>query len=201
MTPYRQVRATFDDSTIRVYQAYSHEIADAALAAGTFAPPFKRGRMTWIKPSYRWVLYRSRWAAKDPGQHRILAVDITRDGFAWALRHACLSDLAQQLGPVEARAVLDAHPVRVQWDPERDLRFQPLDHRSIQIGLTREAVDRYVDDWIVRITDVTDLAHQIGSLVAEGDLDAAGSLLPPERPYPLSPDLAEHLNADQEPLA
>ncbi len=47
-TPYRQIRAVFDDTTIRVYQAYSGEIADAALTAGTFVPPFKLARMTWI---------------------------------------------------------------------------------------------------------------------------------------------------------
>lgn len=50
--PYRQIRATFDATTIRVYQAYSHAIADAALTGGTFvSPPFTRQRMTWIKPS------------------------------------------------------------------------------------------------------------------------------------------------------
>jgi hypothetical protein len=49
--PERQVRALFDDDTITVYQAYRPEIADAALAAGTFVSPFKRDRMTWIKPA------------------------------------------------------------------------------------------------------------------------------------------------------
>ena len=35
--PARQVRAVYDHHTIRVYQAYSEEIADSALAHGTFA--------------------------------------------------------------------------------------------------------------------------------------------------------------------
>ncbi len=34
--PPRQVRAVFDPDTITVYQAYGHEIADAAVAAGRF---------------------------------------------------------------------------------------------------------------------------------------------------------------------
>ena len=89
--PYRQIRAVFDDQTIRVYQAYSDAIADSALAAGSFvSPPFKMERMTWIKPSFLWMMYRSGWGTK-PGQTRVLAVDITREGFEWALDHACLS--------------------------------------------------------------------------------------------------------------
>ncbi|MDR7325687.1 hypothetical protein J2S44_005937 [Catenuloplanes niger] len=54
--PARQVRAVFTDRTITVYQAYSPEIALPALAAGHFVPPFRPGRMTWIKPSFRWMM-------------------------------------------------------------------------------------------------------------------------------------------------
>src|SRR6516164_3911260 len=88
--PARQVRAASDAHTITVYQAYSPQIADAALAAQTFVAPFKRSRMTWIKPSFLWMMHRSGWATK-PGQERILAIQITRDGFEWALAHAALS--------------------------------------------------------------------------------------------------------------
>jgi hypothetical protein len=73
----RQIRAVYDEHTIRVYQAYSDEIADAALAGGTFvSPPFKIGRMTWIKPSFLWMMYRAGWGYKDAGQRRILAIRI-----------------------------------------------------------------------------------------------------------------------------
>ena len=50
--PFRQIRAAFDQSTITVYQAYSPAIADAAVGAGRFVPPFRLERMTWIKPSF-----------------------------------------------------------------------------------------------------------------------------------------------------
>jgi hypothetical protein len=39
-------------------------------------------------------------------------------------------------------------PVRIQWDPERDLHLSPLPHRAIQIGLGKEAVRSYVNEWI-----------------------------------------------------
>lgn len=85
-----QIRAVYDDGTIRVYQAYSDGIADAALASGTFvSPPFKMDRMTWIKPSFLWMMYRCGWGYKDDGQRRILAIDISREGFEWALKHSC----------------------------------------------------------------------------------------------------------------
>ncbi len=78
-TPSRQIRAVFDAETITVYQAYSPAIAAPALAAQTFVAPFKRERMTWIKPSFLWMMYRCGWASK-PGQERVLAVRIIARG-------------------------------------------------------------------------------------------------------------------------
>jgi len=74
-------------------------------------------------------------------------------------------------------------PVRIQWDPERDLFLRPLDHRAIQIGLSGRAVELYVSQWIRKITDVTDLAHKVHALVLGGELDEACAELPKERPY------------------
>jgi hypothetical protein len=86
----RLIRAAYIADTVTVYQAYASAIADAAVRAGTFVPPFSRDRMTWIKPSFGWMMHRSGWAAK-PGQERVLAIEIARTGFEWALAHSCLS--------------------------------------------------------------------------------------------------------------
>ncbi|MGF6882260.1 hypothetical protein ABIA39_002859 [Nocardia sp. GAS34] len=48
-------------------------------SAQRFVSPFSLNRMTWIKPSFRWLMQRSGWARK-PGQEHILAVRITRAG-------------------------------------------------------------------------------------------------------------------------
>jgi Domain of unknown function (DUF4291) len=48
--PARQVRAWYDEHTITLYRAYSAQIAERALTAGTFVAPFKLDRMTWINP-------------------------------------------------------------------------------------------------------------------------------------------------------
>ena len=189
--PYRQIRARHTDSTFTVYQAYSPDIAERALAAGTFVPPFSRGRATWIKPSFLWMAYRSGWAAK-PGQERVLAIEITRAGLHWALEHACLShyEPGTYADHDAWRQRMDITCVRIQWDPERGLRHEPLGYRSVQVGLAGDAVTRYVDDWIVSIRDVTPLMIQVRDLAAAGRLGEARRLLPAEHPYPVDPQLA-----------
>lgn len=188
--PPHQVRASYTAETITVYQAYPPEIAGPAVAAGRFVAPFKRERMTWIKPSFRWMMYRCGWATK-PGQERVLAVEISRAGFEWALAHACLSsfDRRHHADQDTWARQLRASPVRVQWDPERTLRLAALPHRSLQVGLAGPAVHRYVDEWLVGLTDITAAVHTIRDLVRAGDEQAATELLPVERPYPLPPEI------------
>ncbi|ARU54291.1 hypothetical protein OLMES_0184 [Oleiphilus messinensis] len=123
------------------------------------------GRMTWIKPSFLWMMYRSGWGKKDDNQKRILAIDISRAGFEWALGHSLLSHKAYYYQDKEEWLRLkNSTPVRIQWDPERDLNLNPLSHRAIQIGLTNEAVQLYVNKWIQNIDEVSELAKEIHSL-------------------------------------
>jgi hypothetical protein len=195
-TPYRQIRASFDDDAIAVYQAYAPEIAVPALAAGTFVPPFGFNRMTWIKPSFLWMAYRSGWGTK-PGQTRVLRIHLRRTGFEWALAHSALShyDSAVHESEESWRHALATSPVRIQWDPEQTIHLEPQPKiRSIQIGLSSEAVQHYVHDWITTIEDVTPLMHHVRDL-ARTDAAKARAALPIERPYPLSTDLAIHIAA------
>lgn len=186
--PTRQIRAAYNDKTIRVYQAYSDAIADSALEHGTFvAPPFKMERMTWVKPSFLWMMYRAGWGHKDDGQKRILAIDMTREGFDWALAHGCPSRPEPGMSREEWDLVKSRSPVRIQWDPGRDLLLRPLDRRAIQIGLSGEAVRLYVEEWIQQITDITSLAHDIHVLASAGRVDEAKRLLPSEEAYRATP--------------
>ncbi|MGX1367798.1 hypothetical protein RKD19_003157 [Streptomyces canus] len=88
--PHHEIRALHTPSTITVYQAYTPEIGLPAAREGRFPAVWKRDRMTWIKPSFLWMMYRCGWGTKA-GQETVLAVEIGRDGFEWALRHSCLS--------------------------------------------------------------------------------------------------------------
>ncbi|MET8094945.1 DUF4291 domain-containing protein [Streptomyces sp. NPDC005236] len=192
--PPRRIRALHTASTITVYQAYRPEIGLPAARDGRFPSVWLRHRMTWIKPSFLWMMYRCGWGTKE-GQETVLAVEIRRAGFEWALRNACMSHYVRGLH--ESRDAwkreLSTAPARVQWDPERDLRLQALPYRSLQLGLSGEAARRYADEWTVAIRDVTPLAREVHARVRGGDLDAAARLLPQEAPYAGQDELIAHL--------
>jgi Domain of unknown function (DUF4291) len=195
-TDQRLIRAAFTDEAITVYQAYAPPIAIPAVRAGTFVPPFSMERMTWIKPSFGWMMHRSGWAGK-PGQEHVLAIDLDRAGFEWALAHSCLSHFTPGAhdSPQEWEAVKARSPVRVQWDPDRSLTGERLPYRAIQIGLSGPAVHRYVTEWIRSIRDITPVVRHAGQLAPGGRPGQIGQKIPAERVYPLSPALARRIGA------
>ncbi len=162
---YKQIRARFDDETIRVYQAYSPKIADEAIRLGTFGKSFKMERMTWIKPSFLWMMYRSGWATKE-GQTRILAIDIKRGGFDKMLASAVIShyDNKLEMSRDDWKKAIQSSNVRVQWDPERDIYGNKLEYRSLQLGIKDDMVWNYVNNWILQITDITDYVIELREL-------------------------------------
>jgi hypothetical protein len=190
-----QIRAVFTDTTIRVYQAYSKQIADPAIKTGTFiSPPFKMERMTWIKPSFLWMMYRAGWGKKT-GQEKILAIDITREGFEWALKNSCLSHFEPKIYTTNEKwlKIKQKSPIRIQWDPERDIHLNKLDYRSIQIGLSGEAVKKYINDWIVKIKEINPLCNEIQASLENNQTKQAVNILPNEKIYPLPDCIAKNI--------
>mmetsp|Transcript_46675 Transcript_46675/g.122578 ORF Transcript_46675/g.122578 Transcript_46675/m.122578 type:complete len:459 (+) Transcript_46675:126-1502(+) len=173
----------WDNSGVYVYQAYSAAIADWAVANQSLGGPhFKPDRMTWIKPSFAWVLYRSGYARKHC-QERILKIKLSHHAVA-----LLLSECACKHGGGGTKG-------RVQWDPARDLLSaedkgraprRMLRERAIQIGLSKELSHRFVAS-ILEIHDVTDLAHRVSEAHGAKDVQAAmadlAQELPMERPY------------------
>lgn len=153
----KEIRAVYDSKKVRVYQAYTYEIADEAVRLGTFGKHFKLNRMTWIKPSFLWMMYRSGWAKKT-GQEYILAIDIKREAFEYIVKNAVVSKYSNDLGiSLEMwKQNIQNSDIRCQWDPERDVFGNPLNYRSIQLGLRGDAVINFVNEWIVSIKDITD---------------------------------------------
>lgn len=190
----RQVRAEFDSSSLVVYQAYRPEIAAAALKAGRFVPPFSLTRMTWIKPSFLWMMERSGWANKS-GQERVLAVRLSRSVFESLLEEAELTHPQATLYPDADtwRRKLEQARVQVQWDPERDLRGQKLNYRSLQVGISRHLIEDYALRWVLELRDMTPLAHKLKTMLGEGKHTQAEKLLPRERLYPLPSAIARRL--------
>ena len=122
----RKIYAKYDDKTIRIYQAYNNKIADEAIKLGTFGEHFSLTRMTWIKPSFLWMMYRCGWT-------------------------------------------------------EKDIYGKPIGRRSIQLGIRGEAVVKYVNEWIVKITDITDEVKRIKQSIDNGTFKE--NLLPEEKEY------------------
>lgn len=194
MAKMHEVRAHYDRDTIVIYQAYASSIADSALKAQKFVEPFSFGRMTWIKPSFLWLMHRSNWGAKA-GQERTLAVSISRKGWETALSRAVLTSYEPSV--FRSRRDWDESfqkaDVHVQWDPERNIRGASLDHYSIQVGISRHMIMEFVDDWIVKIEDLTPIVAKMNALIRSGKVDQAKRHLPPERVYPVSGLIAERL--------
>src|SRR5690242_9426355 len=190
----REIRAVYDDATITVYQAYREEIGRPALACGRFVPPFSLNRMTWIKPSFLWMMERSSWGQK-PGQECVLAIRITRAGWEEALTHAILTSFYPGVyhDYEDWRRQLEAAAVRVQRDPERTITGASLAHKSIQVGLSRHVIGTYVNEWTVEIRDVTPLVRKLYALIQSGHPDQAKERLPREREYPLPATVARRL--------
>jgi hypothetical protein len=194
MAATHEIRADYDRDTITIYQAYSPVIADAAVQAGRFVTPFSMRRMTWIKPSFLWLMHRSNWGQK-PSQERILAVRIKRTGWEQALSLACLTAFVP--GVFANRQAwseqFDSALVHLQWDTERSLRGAALNYFSIQIGLSRHVIREYVENWIVSIADITPSVRKMHDLIASGKADQAKRLLPAEKVYPVQQTLARQL--------
>ncbi len=189
-----EIRANYDRDTIVIYQAYSDAIADVALELQRFASPFSFHRMTWIKPSFLWMMHRSNWGQKA-NQQRTLAVHLSRAGWEKALSLGTLTHPETSVFPIASvwEAEFANSLVHIQWDSERSLRGADLNHFSIQVGIGRQMIQEYVDQWIVKIEDLTSTVSKIRDLLKSGDEKNAKRHLPSERVYPIEPRIGSRI--------
>ncbi|KAF2738114.1 hypothetical protein EJ04DRAFT_541532 [Polyplosphaeria fusca] len=204
--PFRQIRAQYDEKTITVYQAYNAEIASAAVQHQRLdaSPAFKTTRMTWIKPSWAWVLYRSGYSYKDINQSHVLAIRMTHDAFKSLLHRARLTH-GQEHRHAKGIGKIKQDDVRVQWDPERSLRLGKLEYRSIQIGIPAAFVPEWVDG-IVEIEDVTARARELKTVLDKDEEKTLGlkdlidrELAPKETEFVVDQDLRRILEMEVHP--
>ena len=191
----RRVCGWHDARGIYVYQAFRPSIVEAAVAKGTFGAGFTLDRMTWIKPSFGWMLHRSEYATASR-QEAIARIHLSHAGFLAILEQAIPTAYDSRIFPSEDAwtTALNRSDVRYQWDPDRDLRDRKNGDRAIQLGIRGETVRRYVNEWILGIEDVTELAHAIRDAVTRRDQSLP--VVPQETEYPLSPGLRHTLGYD-----
>src|SRR5216117_4492746 len=97
----RHILAQFDAETVVVYQAYRPAIGRFAAQQQRFGGEFSLNRMSWIKPNFLWMMYRSGWGTKE-GQEVTLAIRLKRDFFDAILAKAVPSSYDVQLYPDRA---------------------------------------------------------------------------------------------------
>ena len=97
----RYILAQFDEEGVIVYQAYRPAIGHFAAIHGYFGGDhFSLNRMSWIKPNFLWIMYRSGWGQKE-GQEVVLAVKIKKEAFDTILANAVRSSYNPDLYPTE----------------------------------------------------------------------------------------------------
>jgi len=191
----RHVLAQFDADTVHVYQAFRPAIARFAVEHQKFGGEFSFNRMSWIKPNFLWMMYRSGWATKE-GQEHVLAIRLNRKFFDELLRTAVPSTYQPQqfANPQDWQSAVAASVVRLQWDPDHDPLGRPLARRAIQLGLRGEALRRYGHE-LVSVEDMTSFVAEQRLLLHEG---FAGLQVPEERIYyPNDPQAAAAAGIDE----
>ncbi len=178
----RQILAQFDDDTIVVYQAYCPEIGAHVAAHGTFGGGFSYSRMSWVKPNFLWMMYRSGWGTKE-NQEATLALRVRRTFFDTLLEAAIPSTWDRDRFATEedwSRAV-GRSAVRLQWDPDHHPSGAKLERRAIQLGLRGEVLEAFGKRELLEVIDLSEfVAEQRAKLEGAG---VSALATPRERVY------------------
>ncbi len=193
----RHILANYDAETMVVYQAYRPSIGLFAAREQFFGGEFLLSRMSWVKPNFLWMMYRSGWGTK-PGQEVTLAVRVRRSFFDEVLGKAIHSSYVPEVYESEQtwRRLGSATDVRLQWDPDHGPKGGPCARRALQLGLRGETLALYARDAIVEVEDISAfVAEQRERL---GDLDSLQT--PQEEVYPVTDEgVRSHLGLDPWP--
>ena len=166
------VLAYHDADTVVLYQAYRPEIGRWAIAHGRLGgPAFSFNRMSWVKPNFLWMMYRSGWGTKE-GQEITLGLRIRRSFFDRLLAEAVPSSFeASGLADRAAwAAAVEFSEVRLQWDPDHGPDGEKLARRALQLGLRGQALRELATSALVEVIDLT-------AFVAEQRVHATGDCL------------------------
>ncbi|WP_280740778.1 DUF4291 domain-containing protein [Pedobacter kyungheensis] len=168
-----------------VYQAYRKEIGEFAVKNQFFGGEFSLNRMTWIKPNFLWMMYRSGWGTKE-GQEITLAIHLKISAFQNYLENAAYTSFAQSEGisHEEWRNELENSSIRLQWDPDHDPHGKKEDRRAIQIGLRDNFINSFATKDILLIEDISEFVREQHKFVQNNQL--ADLLVPEEKPFKFS---------------
>jgi hypothetical protein len=167
------ILANYDTDSIVVYQAYNPAIGHFAATHQYFGGDFKLSRMTWLKPNFLWMMYRSGWGTKKD-QEITLAIRLKRSAFDQILAEAIHSTYIPELYETQKdwSKAIQTSDVRLQWDPDHSPTGGKLTRRAIQLGLQGDAARCYAQDWIISIEDISAFVAEQYHHVVAGHYDA-----------------------------
>jgi len=176
------IMAQFDDEKIIVYQAYRKEIGEFAVENQFFGGEFSLNRMTWIKPNFLWMMYRSGWGTKE-GQEITLAIHLKIPAFRNYLENAVYTsfDQTEGISNDEWRDELENSNIRLQWDPDHDPYGAKQERRAIQIGLRDNFIRSFAKDDILLIEDISAFVKEQHEFVQNHQLE--NLIIPAEKPF------------------
>ena len=179
----KEIFAKYNKKTIRIYQAYNDEIAHEAVKLQNFGKNFSTERMTWIKPSFLWLMNRSNWGTKK-NQENILAIDVYRDFFDSLLEKAVLTSPDSKLyDGKQWEKNFGETDVYCQWDTDRGINGNPLGRYAVQIGIKGNALRDFLERGIFSIEDITPLVRKWNVQRKKNTLNTKD--LPTETIYPV----------------
>jgi hypothetical protein len=196
----RHILAQYDDETVVVYQAYRPAIGRFAAEHGAFGGEFSYSRMSWVKPNFLWMMYRSGWGTKE-GQEVTLALRVRRVFFDALLAAAVPSSWdREQFATAEDWAhAVGRSLVRLQWDPDHHPSGARLDRRALQLGLRGEVLEAFGRRELVEVIDLSDFVAEQRARLSSGGV--AAIVTPRERVYrPADPEVASRLRLDAGPV-
>ncbi len=160
-TSGRHILGQFDNQTIIVYQAYRPEIGHFAVTHGYFGGEFSYNRMSWIKPNFLWMMYRSDWG-RSQGQEVVLAIRLRRKFFDSLLEQAVPSSFVPELFESHDawKAAVARSEVRLQWDPDHDPHGGRCDRKAVQLGLRGKTLAAFGQHEIVEIIDMSEFVAE-----------------------------------------
>lgn len=183
----------FDDASLVVYQAYNSSIGNYAASRRYFGGAFSFTRMSWIKPGFLWMMYRSGWGTKA-GQEVVLAIWLKRSAFNILLAHAVHSRFIPGVYPDEAawKTAMSHSDVRLQWDPDHNPLGRKVERRAIQLGLRGDTLAEYARHWILDIQDISGFVRQQHQYLLSSGYTQL--MIPQEYIYPVQdPDVINKL--------
>jgi hypothetical protein len=175
--------AQFSKESIIVYQGFKDSIAQYALEHQRFGgDDYDFGRTTWLKPSFLWMMHYSDWAMKE-NQENVLAIKMSRKGFDEILRFAVMTTFYKDIYGDNAswKKQLETADIQLQWEPYHDLHGTKTDRKAVKIGLSGKMLERFNNEWIQEIKNITPYVQQQQELLKANNLDEVR--LPKERVY------------------